>query len=735
MKIASTIILNILCLTALGQSLTGKVMSLDKKQSLVYANIWWIGTPIGVITDSTGSFEIAFPEKFPAELLIQYVGFDSDTIRFNQAPKSEALIVELKASSLEEVKIEGHKFSSSINMKSAYFQEDISEAELQKAACCNLSESFETNSSVEMNFTDAVTGIKRIQMLGLDGAYTMIQFENLPHVRGVTANTGLTYIPGNWIESIQLIKGSGSVVNGYESITGHINLEYKKPDAKDEQLFLNVYSNVMGRFEANSIFRHEFNDKWSSMLMANVHTISFQNDNNQDGFLDMPLEEGFNVFNRWKYKSKRLGMQFGISALADRKRGGQVFQNPERTNLFRYDKESRRIDGFFKSGIIFPNAEHKSTAILLRGRYHDEVGIIGQNDYQSQESFFHANWIYQNDFGEEKKGEEKMFRTGASFLYNETLQSLDTIGFNRTERVPGVFGELTWAKDFSYSAVVGLRSDFHNLYGTRLSPRVHLKYYLPSRTVLRLAVGKGFRAPNPFSEYQSGLISSRNVFLSDHLKAESAWNTGLALTQNFFLLNRDASLSVDLFHTRFESQLVADFENKDLLLFYNLDGISYSTALQGELSFTPIERLEVKTSAKYYDVRLTYTGELKRKPMVPLYRALLNMTYQTKNKRWQFDATGQLVGQSRLASTAGNSTFNTRASESEVYYLLNAQIRRDVKRFEIYAGVENIMNFIQKDAIIDPQNPFGPEFDASMVWGPVNGRVIYLGLNLKLFKQ
>lgn len=732
MKTLISILFFCISLSAYSQ-LEGYVYSKQEQKPLAYANIWWLNTTIGVSSDTSGYFKLNYPEEFPAKLIVQFVGYNNDTISFDRAEQTN-INVELNLSTLSEVEIEEKQFTSRMNMKSAYFQEDISEHELEKAACCNLSESFETNSSVDMSFTDAVTGIKRIQMLGLDGAYTLIQFENLPHVRGVTANTGLSYIPGNWIQSLQLIKGTGSVVNGYESITGHINLEYRKPDAKKERLFLNVYSNLMGRLEANAYARQRLNEKWSTMLFANLHTINFHNDHNSDGFLDMPLEEGITVFNRWKYRHERLAMQFGFTGLTDTKRGGQVFENVERTNLYRYDKQTRRIEGFFKSGILFPENPERSTAILLKARYHDEDGIIGTRDYVSNESFFHANFIYQDAIGEEKKGVENKLRLGASYLYDETLQSLDNMAVDRVESVPGVYGELSFNEEFSYSAVVGVRTDFHNLYGTRVSPRAHFKYYFPTRTVARLAIGKGFRAPNPFSEYQSGLISSRQIILSPQLQAESAWNGGLALTQNFFFLNRDASLSVDVFHTRFESQLVADFEDKDLLLFYNLQGRSYSTAMQAEWSFTPFERFDVKTSAKYYDVRVTYSGELKRKPMVPIYRGLLNLAYRTKNEKWKWDATGQLVGQARLASTAGNSPQNVRAEESDVYYLLNSQIRRDAERFEIYAGVENILNFIQEDAIIDPDNPFGNEFDASMVWGPVNGRVIYLGINLKLFE-
>lgn len=733
MRLIIFILFSFFSLQAFVQDMSGYVLSSDKKQPLPYANVWWESTTIGTSSDSSGYFKIELPERFPATLLIQYVGFNTDSILYEEPPKFEATFY-LRPYDLGTVTIEEEQFSSKMNMKSAYFQEDISEKELQKAACCNLSESFETNSSVDMSFTDAVTGIKRIQMLGLDGSYTLIQFENLPHVRGVTANTGLTFIPGNWIESIQLIKGSGSVVNGYESITGHINLEYKKPDKKEEKLFLNLYTNNMGRIDANSYLRHEFNSKWSTMLFANYHGIKFHNDHNQDGFLDMPLEDGISIFNRWKYRSKRIGMQFGVNLLNDVKKGGQVFEGLERTNLYRYDKKTERIDAFFKSGILFPDQPDKSTAILLRTRVHNEDGVIASADYNSNETFIHANWIYQNAIGEEKKGRERNYRVGASYLYDDIGQSLDTVGFSRTERVPGIFSELNISEEFSYSLVLGLRADFHNLYGTRISPRAHFKYYFPTRTVLRLAIGKGFRAPNPFSEYQSGLISSRQIILNPSLQAESAWNGGVALTQNFFAFNRDASFSLDLFHTRFESQLVADFENKDYLEFSNLNGESFSTALQAELSFSPWNRFDIKTSAKYYDVRVTYSGELLRKPMVPLYRALLNLSYKTKNKRWQWDATGQLVGQSRLASTQGNLNSNTRPETSELYYLLNSQIRRDVDRLELYAGVENILNFKQKDAIIDPDNPFGTEFDASMVWGPVNGRVIYFGINLKLFK-
>ena len=178
--------------------------------------------------------------------------------------------------------------------------------ELLKAACCNLAESFETNPSIDVNFADALTGTKQIKMLGLTSPYLMITEENIPSVRGASQAYGLSFTPGTWIESIQVTKGAGSVVNGYESISGQINTELIKPSL-DIPFFVNAYGSTDARFELNTHFNKKISDDWATSLYVHGNTRVAKNDMNDDGFLDNPLSQQINIINRWQYACAETG--------------------------------------------------------------------------------------------------------------------------------------------------------------------------------------------------------------------------------------------------------------------------------------------------------------------------------------------------------------------------------------------------------------------------------------------
>ena len=219
--------------------------------SIPGANVYWEGTTIGVATNSEGYYLIPSPKKYPSTMIVSYVGYQAYSQEITEWSHYH---IYLKPSvELGEVKVKGKVNTTKFSTINTINMQTLSTGELEKAACCNLSESFSTNATVDVTFTDAVSGAKKIQMLGLDGVYTQITQENIPLIRGMTSTYGLSYVPGTWIESIQIIKGSGSVVNGFESFAGQINLEYYKPQTAPK-LFWNAYTNSEGKLENNLLF-------------------------------------------------------------------------------------------------------------------------------------------------------------------------------------------------------------------------------------------------------------------------------------------------------------------------------------------------------------------------------------------------------------------------------------------------------------------------------------------------
>lgn len=714
--------------------LLGKVVSMSKEgkeEGLPGVYVFWEGTSLNATTDKDGSFEIEQPEKLPARLVASFIGYKPETliVRSPEQLHKRAKFYMYSDNNLDAFTVKARKKSSFISLIDTRHVEHISEGELKRAACCNLSESFENSASVDVVYADAVSGMKKIQMLGLDGVYTQIQFENLPLIRGLSSGRGLGFVPGTWVESIQVNKGAGSVVNGYESVTGQINLELKKPD-EAEKIYLNVYSNLMGRYELNLHGSSKVNDKWSTMTFAHASTMQNVNDHNNDGFLDIPKKDQFNVFHRWKYFGDKLATQFGGRVVDEKLTGGQLGVASAEHTPYKVFWNTRMYDGFWKGGLLFPDVPYKSVAFLSRARYSEQSGGFGGDLYSGTERFANLSVVYQtlihNSFNKVK--------VGGSFLYNAFEESYAQQQFsaqfvmNREEIVPGAFAEYTYSNDSSnHSLVVGLRGDYHNMFGAQVMPRMNYRYQLSDNSVIRLSGGRGFRVPNPLVENSNFLASSRQLWLSDAIQPEIAWNYGISYTYSGLIASREASITADFFRTDFENQWVVDLEDVDMIRMYNLNGSSFANSFQIEGSIAYGEWFETRGAYKFYDVQRDYLDGRRTVPFVQQHRVLLTQSVKTRHDKWVFDITWNLHGPSRVPSTAGNDPENVRPELSDWYSMINMQISKNFRRWELYLGAENLLDYKQPNAIVAANDPFGSQFDAAMVWAPVNGRNIYAG--------
>ncbi len=725
---------------------------------LVGATIVWSGTTAGTVTDAEGKFSILKPTDAHM-LIISFVGYTSDTLHVHSADQ-EINVTLQPGQTLKEVVVEGSRPSSYVDPLNPIRTEKITTKELQKAACCNLSESFETNASVDVSFSDAISGAKQIQMLGLDGVYVQVQSENVPLVRGLNSVYGLNYTPGTWVSSIDVGKGAGSVVNGYESITGQINVELQKPEASD-RLFVNGYLNQMGRGELNLQTAHKVGKKWSTGLLLHgsgmgetmMNSSIGSMDRNNDGFLDLPMFKQLNALNRWKYDSERLKGQVGFRTLYENRRGGQLsyydeshresppliydptmghyMPDPNYVHKDPYGtgNTTRRNELFGKLGILFPETPYRGLGLIVSAVDHETNAFFGNNKYNGKEKTLYANLIYQSIIGNTNHG----IRMGFSYMLDDYNEKYRDSSFARTESVPGVFGEYTYTIPNKFTAVAGLRTDFHNLFGTIVTPRLHLKYDLTQHTALRASAGSGFRVANPIAENTAVLVSSRQLVVNERLNPERAWNYGINLSHDFRLFRRYGSVVVDAYRTQFRNQVITDLDaNPQQVRFYNLKGRSFANTVQVEVNYQPIKRLDIKMAYKLYDVQTTIGDELRRRPLVSRDRALLNLAYATKKESWKFDFTTQWIGSKRVPDTQVSPGEFQRASNSPSYVLFNAQVTKSFKNFDWYVGVENLGDFRQSNPIVAANDPFGRYFDASLAWGPIVGRMIYTGFRFKI---
>lgn len=719
------------------QNITGIILDKNngKEEPIIGATINWAGTKLATSSDIEGKFSIA-RSKFN-KLIISYVGYKTDTILI----KNETdLKIYLQADNqLQEVVVRSS--STSIDRMSPIQTEIITSKALAKAACCNLSESFETNASVSVSYNDAVTGAKQIQLLGLAGTYVQMNVENIPSLRGLATTYGLNYVPGTWVQSIDVGKGAGSVVNGYESMTGQINVELQKPDLA-EKVYLNTYFNSQGRGEVNLNLAHIFNKKpsdispkWSFGFLSHVSTLQSTIDKNHDNFYDLPKYTQANFINRWKYQSDNMVAQFGIKFLHDERLGGQINKSPFSldNNIYKFSNSTNRAEFFSKTAKLYQNKPYRGLGLILSGIIHDSKSQFGFRPYNGNQKTIYGNLIYQDIFGNTNHS----YKTGLSFLYDKYDEIFADLTRKRTEIVPGAFFEYTYKYLDKITAVAGSRYDYHNLYGSIFTPRLHILYNATDKTAIRISAGKGFRVANPFAEYFGNLVSSRTVRFIDVLRPEVSWNYGISLSKSF----GKSSLIIDAYRTNFQNQLIADTEHPNFLYFYNSQGINYANSAQIELNFVPINRLEFKIAYRYTDVWQTlgkaFAQEITvRKMFIPRDRVLFNVGYALPYDKWKFDLTIQYNGKRRIPNLSPTYEHTSYISMPIIYapsfINLNAQVSRSFRRWDVYLGGENLTNFTQRNPIVTPDNPFGSRFDAGSAWGPVVGRVIYFGTRYKL---
>lgn len=731
--------------------ITGRVLGVREAsvEALPGASVFWSGTSIGAIADPDGSFLLAAPPTWPAQLIASYVGYRSDTLLLNVAPVAPITIRLASAIALQGVEIVERVQGTQLSTRTTTATEIIGAKELKRAACCDLSESFETNATVDVNYSDAISGAKTIRMLGLDGKYAQMSLENIPFVRGLSISSGLMLIPGTWIQAINLSKGVGTAVNGPNAMTGQIDLCLINP-LDQPPLFVNLYGNSQGRIEANVHAAQRTGANSANLLLVHGNWFDRAMDQNDDGLLDMPRTKRINVMDRWMYLGERKSGQVMLRVVDDERIGGQDAAHIAehggqhgQNGLYRVEVSNRMVDGMAKHGWIFENDARKSIGLLASGRIHESRSTYGLRNFDGLQQSVYVSAVYQqllrdgNDqikagFSFQYDDYEEVFVSRSARVGNDTLQRLD---LGRTERMPGVFAEHTLKRD-RFTLVSGMRLDANDRFGNVASPRVHAKFDVGPLTVLRASVGYGFRTANPLVENAAVMASSRNVVVEGTLGMERAWNFGASLLHKFKWLDRKWAIGVDAYHTRFTDQLITDMDrDPQALVFYMLDGPSYANSLLTDVQVELSRSFQLKMSYRYYDVRSSYDGRLLERPFTPGHRGLLSMAFSSPNERWRGDVSWNLFGEGRIPMTISNPEGLRFAERSPAYATLHAQVTYIAGNWEYYLGGENLTSTLQQQQVISPEDPYGPYFDASLIWGPTNKAMVYAGLRLSINRK
>jgi len=730
------------------QEIKGKVIFISSKGEVLLAGafVHWSGKSSGVFTNNKGQFLIENGDN--DKLVASFASYKSDTILINNTDSNYLLVLK-EQNDLKTAVVIAKRISYGLSKLSPRTTILLGEREFQKAACCNLSESFENAPAIDVSFSDAVTGTKQIKMLGLDGFYTLIGREYMPSVRTLNSYYGLSHIPAAWVDGIQITKGAGSVVNGHESIAGQINVELKKPFGS-EKFILDQFASSGGRFETDFMYIKDITKNIASSLFMRYGNRSLEFDNNNDGFLDMPITEDFKIMNRWQFFNKN-GFEGTANASyhTSRQKAGQSNSN---LNPYQIGIDTEVMDFFAKLGKASKKYEYRSFGSQYNLNHSEMTSTYGSNEnqkqYIAQTNQGYVNLLYQSIIG----NSFHQFQTGVSLLIDETQETYDGFRFERTEAVTGLFFEYTYKPRETFSLVGGIRSDYNSIYGLSVTPRFHGKYrFNDDKTSIRISSGLGRRTSNPLAQNQMLFASGRelefkmsNPQLAYGLEQESALNSGISFEHQFLLTYIPSTIGFDFFNTTFKNEVIMDRENAGKAYFYNVKNGTIANSFQTQLDLEPARRTTLRIAYRMFDVKSKYRNEFnasnfttRQKPFISKHRFFINFTQGTRND-WQFNTTLTWYGSQRIAGGKDtlldiNNIMQVEDRYAPSFILLNAQVSKLFrKEFEVYIGAENLLNYRQQKPIQNAFNPFSKNFDAGLVWGPIFGRIIYGGFRWRI---
>lgn len=666
----------------------------------------------------------------------------------------------LREQSLDEIEIVDRK-PGIMSAGGAIGGQIIGRGELFRAACCNLGESFTTNPSVDVNYTDAATGAKQIRLLGLSGAYVQMLVETMPSFRGVGQPFALDFVPGQWMQSIQVSKGTASVKNGMDAITGQINIEYQKPDAENG-ITLNGYANTEGGIDTNVDANLNISKKWSTIILGHFNNADMDGDDNHDGFQDMPRRRQYNVQNRWKYRGDTYIGHYGAGLVRDYRHSGQVSSSyvpaAQADMPYRIDIETTRLDAYMKHAWILSKKHNTNIAWMVNYGFQTMKASFGHYIpfYQpGNHNYDHISHRYYNPDHHDVNS-QLMFETDLNEHHNISIgmservdyidEVLDMDGLeDQTDRydwdnspilpcnggtlkyISGYYAQYTYTLGTQLTAMAGLRhdTDFTHRF---LTPRVHIKYTPADWVSLRLSAGRGVRFFRTMAENFNLLATGRTVLIKSEDGYEDAWNYGITASFNTLLGGRSLKINAEYYYTYFRHQLVADMETAGELAFYLAGRGGRSHTVQVDATYSPFRGMEITAAWRLNNVRQMIDGHLKERPLQSRYKGLLTASYSTPMRLWQFDLTCQLNGGGRLPASVDKSM----PTEFKAYPWLSAQVTRQFRRIAIYAGGENLTGYRQKHPIAGYNDPYGTAFDATMIYGPLRGAMAYIGFRLNI---
>lgn len=687
-----------------------------------------------VLTDSLGTF--AFTQSVKGKfVIVSHPTYLNDTVRLDKRNFYTIVLNEFQTITGVKVKAESEKNLALKGISS--HTEVIGQGDLKKTACCDLAGCFETQGTVQPMTTNIITNAKELRILGLSGVYNQVLTEGIPMMYGLAYTYGISSFPGTLIDNIFVSKGTNSVLQGFESVVGQVNVIPKSPD-RSEKFLYNSYINSFGENQHNLNYRIG-KGKWNNLTSIHVVQPASKWDRDKDEFLDLPLLQRYLVYNKLKYGDEYKGNFYailGLKAYNEIRYGGQWNFNPTSdlgsVSVYGQSVKFNQFDGYFKAG--YKLNEDRRISWMNSAQTHDQNSWFGSVNYRARQFQAYSNLQFEQNWNGSHE-----FKSGVSLRVlnmNERISFSDTTlkrtyagTYIKKEMIPGVFAENTfkWRGDI-ITLITGVRADHHNLFGWKVTPRAMLKYDVTDKAIMRMSAGTGWRTVNLFSENIGLLVSSRDIVFKEPLKEESAFNWGVNFLQRFKKKHFEGFFTIDFYQTRFQNQFFPDYDSEPTkALIYNFSGHSISNGFQTDWNVKVKKLVELKAAYNFLDVYRIINSEKYILPFNAKHKLLIAVSYLPKSKKWRADVNVHWFGKQRLPDTENYPELFRQSSQSKSYTTFNLQLTKTWKKFEFYGGCENIFDYRQLRPIVSWQDPNSPYFDTSFNWGPTRGREAYIG--------
>ncbi len=736
------LLLSLFPLALSAQSIKGKVFGKTPvgNEILPGATLTLLGSTKGSTSNEFGVFEFKEGADLQGKLVVSYLGFKTDTVEIAERTYF-SIYLEPDPQNLETATVVAKNGGSFISALQGMKVEIITQKELTKAACCDLAGCFETQGTIQAQTTNLVLNSKELRILGLSGVYNQVLVDGMPMVIGSSFTYGISGIPGTLVDQIYVAKGANSVLQGFESISGQVNVIIKEAKPEQEKVLLNAYLNSFGEKHLNANFSTLLGKKWRSLSSFHMVQPAGKWDRDRDNFLDLPLLTRYSFYQKFSLGNETsLGWssKIGLRYLDEKRIGGQE-QFDAKTSLgssqaYGQVAHFQQPEFYTKTGYRF--SPQSKLSLMASAFQHRQDSWFGITRYEARNLSAYANLQYERLWA--AKHDLKFGFSYRHFNLNESIQFLDNPlkrtfagEYLRQERTPGAFVENVF--NFNKTTIIaGLRADHHRDFGWQYVPRLTLRYNAGDATTIRANVGRGLRSVNLFAENAQLLISSRDIRFAEKMDLEKAWNTGVNLTHTAKMGTMLATLSMDLYHTRFQNQIFPDYDSgPTLAIIQNFRGLSVSNGFQLDAKMLFGEVFEAKFAYNFLDVYRRTNEQKVQLPFNATHRLMGAFSYEPKNKQWHADVNLHWMGPQRLPDTRSLPTELRQPDFSAAYSVLNLQFTKVWKKLELYGGCENLFDFRQLRPILGWQDPFGPNFDTAFAWGPTRGREWYVGVRMK----